>query len=97
MAQESEAVGVYRLGPDSRIQARHGLGVVVEDVRAGVDDGGHRLEVALEVRRQDLDRRIRAAAADGANRPREDARTSVLQIVAIHRGDDSVLQTELSD
>src|ERR1700687_1283499 len=95
MPQEAEAVCVHSLWSDPRVKSGHRLGVVVEDVRSGSDDGTNRLEVALEVRRQDLDRGVRAAAADRTNRAREDTRASVLQIVAVYRRDDSVLQAKV--
>ena len=95
MAEQSEAVCVDRLRTDPGVKARHGFGVVVEDVRPSFDNGAHRVEVALEVWRQDLDRGAGALPPDRADGPRKNSGASVLEIVAVHRCDHRVLQPEL--
>src|SRR6266566_2622835 len=95
--EQRKAIGVDSLRPDPGVEARHGLGVVVEDVGSGLDHGAHGVEVALEIRCQHLDRGGRAAPPDGANGPGKDARPAVLQVVAVDRCDDRVLEPQLSD
>src|SRR5260221_364659 len=53
MSQERERVRVHGLGADARIQPRHGLGVVVEDVRAA-RLLAHGVQVALLDQRLEL-------------------------------------------
>src|SRR5207249_1441741 len=76
---------------------RHCLGVVFEDVGSRLDDGAHRVEVALKIWRQDLDRCAGAAAPDGADGAREDAGPAIFQVVAVDRGDDRMPEAELGD
>src|SRR5207249_10996272 len=68
----------------------------VEDVGPRLDHGAHRVEVALEVGCQHLDRRPRASSPDGADRAREYAGAAVPQVVTIDGSDDRVLEPELS-
>src|SRR5450631_4309368 len=78
VAKEREAVRVNSFGPDPRVETRNRFGVVVEDVGAGVDHGLHRLQVALEIWGEHLDRRAGAAAADRPDGASEDAGPAVL-------------------
>ena len=78
------------------VQPRHRLGIVVEDIGAGVDDGLKRPGLPLEVGNQQFDAAGRRLAADGEDGGGEDPRAAVGQIVAVHRGDHHVLQAELA-
>src|SRR6266550_2896760 len=96
MPEQRKAVGINRLRTNARVQTRHGLGVVVEDVRSGLDHRAHGVEVALEVRCQHLDGGGRASPPNGANGPGKDSRSAVLQVVAVDRCDDRMLESQLS-
>ena len=76
------------------IQPRHGFQVVVEHVGPGVGDNFHGAWLAQEVGCQNLDRGVRGGGAQRADGRREMAGTAVGQVVAIHRGDDDMLQAE---
>src|SRR5207248_9116866 len=95
ISEQRQAVRVHRFGTNARVEAGHGLGVVVEDVRARLDHGADRLAVALEVGRQHLDGGTGAAPADGANGAREYPGAAVAQVVAVDAGDDRMAQAEL--
>src|SRR5207247_2236124 len=95
--QQRKAVRVHGLRPDTRVKAGHRRGVVVEDVGPRLDHGLHRGEVALEVRGQHLDRGRRTAPSDRLDRAGEHARAAVGEVVAIHRRDDRMTESELRD
>ncbi len=88
---------VARARPDRQIERRHGLEIVVEDVGPRLDDDVKRAVLAQEVRRQHLDRGSGRGGADGADHRGEMRRAAVRQIVAIDRGDDDMLETQLGD
>ena len=67
LLQQPERGEVARAGPHRQIVRRHGLEVVVEDVRLGGNDSLDGAVLAQEIRRQHLDGR-RARAADRADR-----------------------------
>ena len=79
------------------VEPRDGLRIMVQDVGPGVDHGLERAGRALEIRNQHLDLATRPLPADGANRRGEVRRAAVGQVVAVHRGDDHVLQAESRD
>ena len=56
--QHVERLPVVGLRAHARVQARHGLHVVVEDVRAGVEHARHGVEVAAEIGREHFHARI---------------------------------------
>src|SRR5437879_11761096 len=95
MTKQGEAVRVHGLRPDACVKAGHGLGVVVEDVGSRLDYGAHRVEVTLEVRREDLDRRARPSPPDGTDCPSENPRAAVPDVVPVDRRADRVFETEL--
>ena len=96
--EQAQGVEVAGAGADLGIEAGHGLEVVVEDVGLRRDDG---LEgagaAAQEVGRQDLDRRRRVLAADGADGLGDVLGAAVAEVVAVDRGDDDVVEAELLD
>src|SRR3989449_3703802 len=76
--------------PDRSLQALDRLDVVVEDIDAGIDDGAHRVEVALEIRDERLDAHVRTPDLDFSNRLREVRRAAVCKVVPVHGGQDDV-------
>ena len=81
--EEFQRAAVLGLRAHGGVEARRSLNVVVEDVRAGCEDGRQGLPIALEVRDQDFDARLGAKAMYCRDRPGEDARPAVWQFVAI--------------
>ena len=59
MAQRGLGPAVIILRLDEFKQARHGFDVVVKDFRAGIHHNFQRLDAALEIRDQHLDRGAR--------------------------------------
>ena len=78
------------------VEARHRLGVVVEDVRRGVDHDLEGFWLALEVGDQQLDAAAGRETPERPHRRREGARPAVGQVVTVHRRDDDVLEAELA-
>jgi hypothetical protein len=62
--QQAQRMVIAGAGADLQIEPRHGFQIVVEDVRAGVDDHVLGPVLAQEVRGQDFDRRARRGGAD---------------------------------
>ncbi len=83
--------GVAGLGADLAVQPRHGLNVVVEDVRLRVYDDLNVGFVPQEVRRQHFDNRVREQLPQPVDRLREVVRAAVGKLVAVDAGDDGVL------
>ena len=92
--QHVERPLVARAQANLAIQARHGLGVVVEDVGRGFEHDVHGRVRALKIRDQHFDPATLNTLADRANGQREQLRAAVLAIVAIHAGDDGEFQPE---
>src|SRR5918998_895106 len=96
VAQDLQRPLVLGLRPYRRVQARHGLDVVVERVGPGVYERPYRVPVSLEVGGKHLD----GAAGDLLpylpDGLREDGRPAVLELVAVHAGDNGVLEAHLS-
>src|SRR5258708_1067868 len=70
---------------------------MVEDVRLGRDDPLDRAVLAQEIGHQHLDRRIRGGGADRRDGPREMAGAAIVEIVAVDRGHNDVLEAERGD
>src|SRR5215217_381721 len=96
VAQHLEGAPVLGLRPDRRVEARHGLDVVVEGVGPGVDDGPYGVPIALEVRGEDLDGAPRHVGPDLAYGRGEDRGAPVGQLVAVDAGYDGVIEAHLS-
>ena len=79
------------------VEARHGLDVVVQDLGARGDDQLQRFVDALEVRREDLDAAAGGLQADLLDDVDEGLRRADVVVVAVHAGDDGVLEAELRD
>ena len=88
---------IARAGPHLGVEPRHRFEIVVEDVGPGRDDDLDRAVLAQEIGDQHLDRGRRRGGADRRNRPGEMAGAAVVEIVAVDRGDDDVLETEFAD
>ncbi len=95
--EEAQRLVVAGAGPDSRVEARDGLQVVVEHVRTGLRRHLDRAGLAEEVGRQDLDRGAGRFRADGGDGGREVFRAAVGQVVPVHGGDDHVAEAERRD
>ncbi|MNN49711.1 hypothetical protein D3C81_1642550 [compost metagenome] len=68
---------------------------MVEDVRRGVDHNLSRTVLAQEVRRQNLDGGVGRLQADLAHHFSKVSGAAVRHVIAVHRGDDHVVQTHL--
>src|SRR5205814_1427204 len=79
------------------VEPRHGLRVVVVDVRLRVQHRVDRVLAALEVGNEYFDRAIRKPGFDLPNGFREDVGAEVGQVIAVDGGDDRVLQVHLGD
>ncbi len=90
--QHVERLPVIRLRPHPPVQPRHGLHVVVEDVRPGLQHARHGIQVAAKIRRQHFHPRLRQRPPHLAHGFGEMARPAVFQIVAVHAGDHHVAQ-----
>ena len=95
--EQFEQARVLAARADRAIQARHGFRVVVQHVGPRVEHGLKGCRLALEIRNQHFDAALGQPLLDVANGLRKDRRTAIRQVVAIHRGDDGVLQRHLFD
>ena len=90
--KQTQRMKIARPRANARIQARHGFGVVIEDVRPGLYHGFKRAGLAHEIGRKYFDRRAGVRFANGANATREMLCAAVGQIVAINRRNDDMLK-----
>src|SRR4051812_13025441 len=97
VAQDAQRALPARPAAGDRVQPRHDLDVVVEDVGALGDDLRERHLLAAEIGRQALDLAPRRLHADRADHATPDLRAVVGQVVAVHGGDDRVAQPHLRD
>ena len=97
VAQHAAGALEARAAAGHRVQPRHDLDVVVEDVGPLGDDLRQRHLLAAEVGRQHLDLAARRLAADLADDADERTRAVVGQVVAVDGGDDRVTQAHLRD
>ena len=97
VAQQLKGALVARAGADDAIEARHGLGVVVEHFGAGLDDGADGFAVALEVGDEHFDAAAGGLAANLFDDQGEGARAAEQIVVAIDAGNDGVVQAERGD
>src|ERR1019366_933839 len=79
------------------IQARHGLGVVVQDVGPGVEHDLQAVLAALEVGDEHFDRAVRLAAADFADGFGKAPGAAEVVVIAIDAGDDGELESQPGD
>ena len=91
-AEDLEDARITAAGPRLLVEARDGLGVVVVDVRARLEDRSDRIDIALEVGNEDFDRRGRVAGLDLADGLGKGPGAEVREIVAIDRGEDHVAE-----
>ena len=89
-SQQPQRGEVARAGPDRRIEPRHGLEIVVEDVGPRRDHGLDRARLAQEVRASAPRSWCRARLRGCAGSPRRNARRRHREVVAVDRGDDDV-------
>src|SRR6266853_1138456 len=95
--QELERARIAALRPHLRIETWHRFDVVVEDVGTGAHHGGERGLVAHEIGDQHLDVALWDALADLPDGPGEDGGPTVLELVAVDRGDDGMMQAHPLD
>ena len=89
---------VVRAGAGLRVEARHGLEVVVHHVRRrGREDRERPVEAAAEIGREDLDPRAGREGAHGADAVDEMLRAAVAQVVAVHARDHHVGELHRGD
>ena len=94
VAQQLKRPLVARAGADDAIEARDGLGVVVQDFGRGFDDDADGFAVALEVGDENFDAAAGGLAANFVDDHGEGARAADQIVVAIDAGDHCVLQAE---
>ena len=94
-AQEAQRAVVVALGADAAEHRANGLDVVVEDGRAGVEDGAEGVVVALEVGDEHLDGAAGQHVVDALDALGEDRRAAVRQVLSGDGGDDAVAQLKL--
>ena len=80
---------------DFREEAAHGLDVVIEDGRVGIEDDVHGRQAAFKVGRQNFDGRVRADFSDFFNAGCKLFGSAVLQVIARNRRNDNVLQPQV--
>jgi len=95
--EELQGPRVAATRPRDAVQPGNRFEVVIEDVWSSVDDNAERCGTAFEVGDQDFDRCLRQAAPDLADGRREHLGTPVRQVVAIHAGNDDMLEAHLHD
>ena len=95
VAQERQAVCVDGFRPDPRVETRHRLGVVVEDVRPCLDDRAHRREISLEIGRQNFDGGAWAPPPDGEDGSGEDSSSAISEVIPVHRRDHRMTKPQL--
>jgi hypothetical protein len=78
------------LRADGRKETRDGFDIVIEDIRPFGHHGAECFLVAFEIGNQHFHRASRNQPTDMADRLCEDRRSSVRQLVAVHRGDDGM-------
>src|SRR5207253_11328115 len=95
--QQFQRARVAALRPYLWVQAGNGLDVVVEDVRARPHHGRQRRLVTHEIRDQNLDAALRNPLANLPDGAGEDGGAPILELVAVDRGDDGVLEAHPLD
>ena len=93
--QQADRGEVTRAGSHGEILRRHGLEVVVEDVGPCCRHRLDRAFLAQKIGREHFDRRDRASRADRANDRGKVSGAAVIEIVAIDRSHDHMLEAEL--
>ena len=78
-------------------QARHGLDVVIENLRRSIRHHLQRIDVALEIGNQHFDGAAGLHFADALNHHRKDRRAAILALVAIDRRDHRMAQIHRLD
>ena len=96
-SQQFQAALVARLVAHAAIEAGHRLGVVIEDLRRGPQDGLEGLPVAVEVGDQQLDRGARREPPDPAHGLDEEGGAAVGHVVAVDRRDHRVVEAHPLD
>ena len=95
--QHAAGAQELRAAPRDRVEPRHDLDVVVEDVGPLGDHLRERHLLAAEVGRQHLDLALRRLHADRADHADEGGGAVVGQVVAVDARDDRVAQAHLRD
>ena len=94
MLQQPDRREIARARAHAYVFGRNRLQIVIEDIRTGGDDDFSHPGFAQEIRRQDLNRSLGAARANGANDCGKMRRSAIVEIVAIDGSDDNVGKLE---
>ena len=79
------------------IEARDGFGVMIQEVRIGVDDHGESIPISLKVWNEYFDRTAGAVLPRFMNAPGKDARTAVGKIITVDGGNHDMLEFEVAN
>src|SRR5436190_14392869 len=88
---------IARTGTHLRIKPRHGFEIVVENIGLRRDDDLDGAVLAQEIGHEHLDRRLWRGGADRGDRLREMSRAAIVEIVAVDRGHDNVVEAKRGD
>jgi hypothetical protein len=94
--EQTQRVVIASARPHRAIEPRHGLEIVIVDVRPGVDDLLERARLAQEIGGQNLDRGLGRGASDRLDAAHELEGATVRKVVPVDRGDHDVLEAELT-
>ena len=95
--EQAQSAFVARAGADGAIEARYGFGVVVQHFRVRVDDDADGVFAALEIGDENFDLAAGSLLADLFDDEREGACAAEDIVIAVHAGDDGVLEAEGGD
>ena len=95
-AEDVEGLEVVGLRAYAAVEARGGFHVVVENVGSGVEDAGHGVGVAFEIRGEDFDAGVGQRGADQADGFGEVGGAAVGEVVTVDAGDDDVAEVHFS-
>ena len=94
--QQAQAMEIPRAGAHTRIEAGHCFKVVVEHIRLGFHNNFKSFRRTFdEIRRQNLDRRLRAAVPYGADRLGKMLGPAILKVIAVNAGDHHMFEAKL--
>ncbi|ODR96369.1 hypothetical protein AUC69_14435 [Methyloceanibacter superfactus] len=95
--QQRQRMGIVGSRPDAPVKRRHRLHIVIEHVGLRRDDDFQCAGFSQEVGGEHLDRRAGGPCPDGCDRLGEMRGAAVLEIVAVDRGDDNMIEGERGD
>src|SRR5229473_5413844 len=93
MAEQFERALIHRALADLPVEARHGFGVVVENIRAHSKNDVQRVPITAKIRNEHFDFAAWNAAANLFDGARKDVRAAIRLIVAVDRSHHRVAQS----